>query len=508
VTEHNRVVTELGSVWWGWWAKAGEKPPEEEFQALRAVAVSDGLPLFLYDSGRNTVFRATCTAIEFAPGTSVIPSPASDYTPEYYRKTHHPAWFKLGAIRQATPDDINEFVYVRVDQFFTEGISRFGRFYGTRIRLEDLNGQQRSIWFASPAKVNSRKTPRDKDVTAFPVEFTTTRSARLLWISDLHFSRNAREHGFALERETVRQPLAEAILRVLHEATRDNDVGGLIVSGDLTFRASEDEFDLAAECLNELLSRSGLDPSQLIVVPGNHDLEFTHTPWKKGAKVALASSTARRQYEKFYAEVRHHSASPHLSMGARLLLGGAVPVEVVGLNSSALQQKAGHFQGHGFVGQDQLDEAARQMRWIRPAPAVRAYRIAVLHHHVVPMTPRHDPKADERYSVVLDAGALLTWLADHRVDLVLHGHEHQPGVSTVTTLDRDSHPHTLTIVASGSTGAAPGLIGEIRYNLFALADFSGGAPGPTIQHLVVNENADGRLLAPAIRVPTLEQVQL
>jgi predicted phosphodiesterase len=500
IEQHLAVIREHQSVWWGWWSKAGEQPPADSLTTLAARCADGGVELYLYDSGSLTLYQATCSQMEFGSPDARLVSPRPELTPEYYRGESFQAWFRLSSIVEASPTVLSELVYARVDSFFDTGRSRFGRFYGTRIRFEDLLDQNRSIWFARPARPNSRKTPRKASTPSFPLDFATTTSTRVLWLSDLHFSRDAHEHEFPLEQEPARQPLWSAVQRVVRERTGSDDLGAIIVSGDLTFRADPTEFEHARVCIDELLGRAALEASHAIVVPGNHDLAFTSEPWKKKAPVKYSSATARRAYEDFYDQLYGYRPNSHLSLGSRLLLGGAVPVEVLGLNSSALQQKAAQFQGHGFLGQLQLDDAAEQMGWTRKPPKVRAYRMVVLHHHVVPITHRIDPKADDRYSVVLDAGAFMTWLADHKVDLVLHGHEHQPGVATVTKLDSEGSPHEFTVVGLGSAGVAAAKVGDVKHNVFGVLDFSNGAP-PSLQIFTVNPGGEGHRLPPDYPIP-------
>ena len=50
---HQKEVDAHGSVWWGWWAKAGEAPAKEACEQI-ATATSTGKPfkVFLYDTPR------------------------------------------------------------------------------------------------------------------------------------------------------------------------------------------------------------------------------------------------------------------------------------------------------------------------------------------------------------------------------------------------------------------------------------------------------------------------
>ena len=120
-------------------------------------------------------------------------------------------------------------------------------------------------------------------------------------------------------------------------------------------------------------------------------------------------------------------------------------------NGSLLQQEKGHFQGHGFIGDDQMQYVAKNMGWdkVNKNSKSHVFRIAVLHHHVMPVTYRDIPMKDVGYSVVLDAEAFARWVVQNRVDLVLHGHMHQPFHACVgryaTLIDKEGF-HVFDVV--------------------------------------------------------------
>jgi hypothetical protein len=114
------------------------------------------------------------------------------------------------------------------------------------------------------------------------------------------------------------------------------------------------------------------------------------------------------------------------------------------------------------------------MGWVPDAPGPRALRIVVVHHHLLPVTFREDPKSGQVYSVVLDAEALARWIVLHRVNLVLHGHMHQPFSARVERPVDINRPdglwHRFHVVGLGSTGVKDHL-GEVKRNVFGLLHF-------------------------------------
>ncbi|HEY6332644.1 MAG TPA: metallophosphoesterase, partial [Blastocatellia bacterium] len=119
-----------------------------------------------------------------------------------------------------------------------------------------------------------------------------------------------------------------------------------------------------------------------------------------------------------------------LSMGRRYVLNNYVALDIVGLNSSMLEQK--RLAGYGFVGTDQVNEAATAMRWTTEKNRA-TYRILVMHHHIVAVAAEEDlGNYDKNYSLTLDAGQLIYGALELGVDLVSHGHMHQPFASAIS----------------------------------------------------------------------------
>ncbi|HEX8831718.1 MAG TPA: hypothetical protein VF705_11150, partial [Longimicrobium sp.] len=214
INRHAELVESAGEVWWGWWAKGGERVPEDVFRELAGRA-ERGLPILLFDSGHNAVHEAVCSGIEWSPKERRIPSPDPAKTPKYYREQHCLAWFRLSTLsREAAPeprDTLRGFAYTRVDDFFTTRSSRYDAFYGKQVSSPDeLRGQERSIWFVRAFRSGdhthevSLLDARVLQPSHFPSSFQQSPSLNLLWLSDVHF----RRHAFPTEATETAQPLA------------------------------------------------------------------------------------------------------------------------------------------------------------------------------------------------------------------------------------------------------------------------------------------------------------
>lgn len=487
LTAHDEQRAASGSVWWGWWSKLGERVPSEEFAHLTRLArAQGGLEIWLFDSGREQLFRARCTDIVWDPVSDRIPSPDAAKTPAYYGSQQYLAWFKLTELSLAPEPDpdatLQRFSYERVDAFFDDASSRYGDFYGKQVSsVDELRQQERTIWFVRPFRQSDPHhqirllDARQLSPTHYPAHYEQSPSVRLLWLSDVHCSIDG-EHAFPTTADEAASPLGPRI----EQACRDHgvtDLAGLILSGDLAWKADPAEFEQARQIAAHLQHWASLERYQVAVCPGNHDVAFSTTPWVKNSTVARSEAVARAGYEEFYSKMFYMSPNEFLTCGRRFLLGGAVPVEIVCLNSSFLGQQAGMFVGHGFVGERQLRDAAEQMGWdaARDVGGPRPLRVVVVHHHLLPVTFREAPGAGWTYSVMLDAEALTRWIARYGVQVVLHGHMHTPFYSQVTRRASfqadESSRHRFHVFGMGSSGVHQRHWGEIKGNAFAVLTF-------------------------------------
>jgi hypothetical protein len=95
---------------------------------------------------------------------------------------------------------------------------------------------------------------------------------RILHLSDLHVG--AGDNPLSLF-----QPLAAA-LRDGNEGLEVERLDYLVISGDITDRASPQEFEKAHAFVSELIQQFGLTAERCILVPGNHDLDWNTEVYK------------------------------------------------------------------------------------------------------------------------------------------------------------------------------------------------------------------------------------
>jgi 3',5'-cyclic AMP phosphodiesterase CpdA len=229
-------------------------------------------------------------------------------------------------------------------------------------------------------------------------------SVHILHVSDLHTG----------TREDVE---VEAALAQLVGRTRPELI---VASGDLTNRGRRQEHEQAHRFLLSL-------GPPVLAVPGNHDLPYTFParftrPWT--------------EFERVWGSAEPTHASPGL--------------HVVGLNSARPYRHQG-----GALHASQLREAAQRL----DTADDDAYRVVVLHHHMLGA-----PWRAARKKPVSKRNEVLRTLVTAGADLILAGHIHQAAVSErheFEVVDGDVRAAIVSI-APGLGQPRPSRLGEAR----------------------------------------------
>jgi 3',5'-cyclic AMP phosphodiesterase CpdA len=215
------------------------------------------------------------------------------------------------------------------------------------------------------------------------------------------------------------------VLEALTAAVREDEPAQILVTGDLAHIGLPAEIRAATAWLESLGP-----PERVLLVPGNHDV-YAADSW--AAVVAAWRG---------YLNVGCDGAGPDSGFPTvRELHGVDGPVSLIGL-SSACPTPA--FSAQGRLGRDQLDRLERRLAG---APGLRCL---LIHHPPLPRMTRW------RKSLV-DAPALARLLAEHPVQLVLHGHSH-----------RDTSalgPAAARVFGTASASSAEGLASYRRFDV-------------------------------------------
>jgi len=229
-------------------------------------------------------------------------------------------------------------------------------------------------------------------------------AACLLHVSDLHTG-------------TREEPEVEEALAALVRRVRPDLV---VASGDLTNRGRRHEHERAARFLRSL-------ETPVLAVPGNHDLPYTFParftrPWA--------------EFERVWETTEPTHSTP--------------AVHVIGLNSARPFRHQG-----GALRAAQLRGAAERLA----RAADGAYRVVVLHHHMLGA-----PWRASRKRPVSHRNAVLRELVAAGADLILAGHIHQAALSErheFEVVEGDVRAAVVSI-APGLGQPRPSRLGEAR----------------------------------------------
>lgn len=276
---------------------------------------------------------------------------------------------------------------------------------------------------------------------------TADRHPVLVHISDLHFGARDGESVHRFDTDPSEMSLAQHLVEEYADTVSRWSVDPrslfLIVSGDLTWNGSPNEFDLARACLMEFCDRTELPPERVSFVPGNHDISWHLSRDEPASRFNNYLGFLASFYGNDIAGERYPDLGWPLVVGepppkAAQIVGMVVYEEaglvVATLNSCVYEDDQHHY---GFVGEPQIRRLREQLKPLdRHAGVVR---VAVIHHHLHPFReylPRDRRETWADLSTIRDAGFVESVLERLGFDLVLHGHKHKP--QTRETLLRDT----------------------------------------------------------------------
>ena len=246
-------------------------------------------------------------------------------------------------------------------------------------------------------------------------------------VSDIHFGQERGPKVYV--HDDVKQCLIADVEAVKTEAGIDK-VDGVLVTGDIAFSGKKGEYDLAAQWLDRLTETIGCKKTDVIVVPGNHDIDRQRI--SAGAALMLReiagggndelerylSDTGDREllYAKFhdyrdFAEGYDCSLEPNggVAVNRKAVLAPGRFLRFVGLNSALLCTGRDGDEGKLLIG-------GRQ----HVLPRTRGEELVVLCHH--PVDSLQDQRVTNRY-------------IRSRARVHIYGHVHETSVVVETPVE-------------------------------------------------------------------------
>ena len=269
-----------------------------------------------------------------------------------------------------------------------------------------------------------------------------TGGVRILHVSDLHFGK----------------PAVPAQVDAIEAFIQQQRFDVVAISGDLSQRARAGEFQRAAAFI-----RDTRRVSEVLVVPGNHDVAWWHAPLGIGHK--------ERLYETYKAYIAD-DLEPVLRRPG-LTMVGINPSH--GVTRRTLTWNVRDISIIGDITRAQVDRARSEFA---KAPAEDA-RVIVMHHNPVKgeLSQRHGLKHTKQ---------ILGAFAEMGVELVLCGHDHQEAIHYIEHTRRGTVISTAGTVSNRSRGGRPSSLNAITVSSDAIDVltyvWSGGeqdfCPGP------------------------------
>jgi predicted MPP superfamily phosphohydrolase len=440
---HQQSIAEHGTVWWGWWRKPTEPERLNELGTFSARLKDGPQQVGLYDKSRQAFFLAIVDRCVFSGPGQFLESPASRETPEYYRREKLPAWFRMRSI-----EAITELRFVDL-------------FLGVPIGDETLY---------PVGDVPLGAGAHGDSIDAHP---SRLRGNTILHLTDIHFGA---DFGFPFVAQPGQEPLLDIVIRD-SDAIARADIGLVVVSGDLTSRGDASHlFNNGLPFLEKLCKHLTLAPDQVVIVPGNHDISF---------KEFSPTYDHERAYNTFLQSFYGAATQQHRLLRYELPNGRSL--EVLTISSVKLRHKA--TSNYGWVDW----QACESLLKTASVPPPNTLRLAVLHHHLMSAL-RDDRLPDPQYpdgsvSVTLNSGAVIEGLQRYGFGLVLHGHQHTPGLYRVArgqlghgSLSMGHFDEPLYALAGGSAGArADRIDGDVRDNSYALVQIDSQTVNATVR---------------------------
>lgn len=305
------------------------------------------------------------------------------------------------------------------------------------------HGDQGRPIFADDHASAAVVTPRAEALPPLP-------RSTLLHLSDLH-----------VQTKRDAELWADQLISDLRTELKRTRLDAIIVSGDIACRATAEEYVAAALLLETLRDEYKLSPTQIILVPGNHDLNWVYSEQSyqvrrrkdvlgelvpaetidRGEYVEIADPVARRErfrpFADFYFNVRAETWPLDYDQQATLHHLPAQRLLVLGLNSSWNIDHA-----HRDLADIHDVALARALQRVRREESFAdCLKIAVWHHPV--QSPDDDRLRDTGF---------VERLAQAGFRLGLHGHIHKPQPG-LFRYDLSSGGRRLDLVGAGTFGA-------------------------------------------------------
>lgn len=279
---------------------------------------------------------------------------------------------------------------------------------------------------------------------------------KVLHFSDLHYSTKSRNNG-KIDSKTdigIHSTQEEEFIDILDKYIEKEKVDLFVISGDIIKGGDEEGQKDFSQKFMELLKTKGYDNSNVLVVPGNHDV-------KKGSP-----ESSEERYKSFfdswknnahlpYLDGIHKTCNIHIDTSSRLMF---IPVNTSNWSQRRIKASS-NIENHlksldeelkkefdnlftydaAYISKEQLRELESKIERIEDYKSYT--KILIQHHHLVSVDNSIELKA---MSDILNIEDIKNFIKKYNIRVLLHGHKHVEK-AFFEYLNKDGEPYKLLL---------------------------------------------------------------
>ncbi|MHB9070459.1 MAG: metallophosphoesterase family protein [Sedimentisphaerales bacterium] len=216
----------------------------------------------------------------------------------------------------------------------------------------------------------------------------------------------------------------------------------IVLSGDITEKARENEFQKAAEVLGKFADDLGIERIKILPIPGNHDVDQDLADKSKNINDDQLKfqpynsfvSTITKSTECSLPKIINNRLDIGISSGEK---SEYIEIEFLLLNSCEREDSSCH---DGYVCQEKLQTA------LNTQEKKEKLKIAILHHSLYPTYERS--KGAEKNLGIINTNDIDSILTCNSYNIILTGHLHNADINT----HKNKNYHEMIVANCGSTG--------------------------------------------------------
>lgn len=310
--------------------------------------------------------------------------------------------------------------------------------------------------------------------------------ATILHLSDLHFGKElAAPVKDKLQGKDGAKELAEKLYKHFFTHRRDEipNIDAIIITGDVSDAGRAGQYKYALPFCETLLDLFDLDNKSLMVVPGNHDINWEDTDLQSGAQYEAFANF----YDKLMGIEWNPLEPTRLEFNITEPDIGTPHAKCVifGLNSCSVENKI--WRGLGYVHEEQF---GKMKSWLQEKQEDNyILRLVAVHHHPVSVH-NYQPsflssgggvdldeisKTERPFlSTMMNASKLFKVCSDSSVAAIFHGHSHAP-FYCIHSKYHDPGPKLVKSIADSTVVIGSGSVssgdGEFKESHWQIAQF-------------------------------------